>query len=109
MPHPPSGYEQQRSTSRTAEKDGVVEGTQLIVLDGPDGQVTVAAERSDQTADRFAALDGKATTIDGHDAVELDDGLAFLTDDGLLVIVRGDAKVSDDDVKSIAEAVEVAK
>ncbi len=62
VPHPPSGYEQLRSTSRTAEKDGVVEGTQLIVLDGADGQITVAAERGDQSADRFAALGRQ-----GHD------------------------------------------
>ena len=34
-------------------------------------------------------------------------GVAFLTDDGLLVIVRGGAQVSDDDVKAVAEAVEV--
>ena len=107
VPHPPSGYEQLRSTSRTAEKDGVVEGTQLIVLEGAAGQITVAAERGDQSADRFAALDGKSTTINGNKAVALDHGVAFLTDDGLLVIVRGGAQVSNDDVKAVAEAVEV--
>jgi S1-C subfamily serine protease len=107
VPDPPSGYEQLRSTSRTAEKAGVVEGTQLIVLEGADGQITVAAERGDQTADRFAALDGKASTINGSKAVVLDHGLAFLTDDGLLVVVRGGAQVPDDDVKAVAEAVEV--
>ena len=37
----------------------------------------------------------------------MDHGYAFLTDDGLLVIVRGGAQVSDSDVKAVAEAVEV--
>jgi hypothetical protein len=37
----------------------------------------------------------------------MDNGVAFLTDDGLLVIVRGGAQVPDSDVKAVAEAVEV--
>ena len=53
------------------------------------------------------ALDGTSTTITGNKAVALDHGVAFLTDDGLLVIVRGGAQVSNDDVKAAAEAVEV--
>ena len=61
VPSPPKGYTQARSTARTAEKSGRLEGTQLIVLEGDSGQITVAAERSDQTNDSFAALKGKAT------------------------------------------------
>ena len=47
VPSPPKGYTQSRSTARTAEKGGQLEGTQLIVLEGDSGQITVAAERSD--------------------------------------------------------------
>ena len=74
VPSPPKGYTQARSTARTAEKSGGLEGTQLIVLEGDSGQITVAAERSDQTNDRFAALKGKATQINGHKAVAMDHG-----------------------------------
>ena len=107
VPNPPSGYEQLRSTSKTEERNGTTEGTQLIVLEGPDGQVTVAAERTDRTADRFADLGGTEVTINGEQGGELDQGVAFLTDDGLLVLVRGGAQVSMDDVQAVAEAVEV--
>ena len=107
VPNPPSGYEQLRSTSKTEERNGTTEGTQLIVLEGPDGQVTVAAERTDRTADRFADLGGTEVTINGEQGVELDQGVAFLTDDGLLVLVRGGAQVSMDDVQAVAEAVEI--
>jgi putative serine protease PepD len=107
VPEPPAGYEQLRSTTRTEENGGVVEGTQLIVLEGPDGQVSVAAERSADTADRFADLEGSETTVNGQPAIEMDNGIAFLTDDDLLVIVRGGGQVSADDVAAVAEAVEV--
>ena len=107
VPEPPTGYEQLRSTTRTEENGGVVEGTQLIVLEGPDGQVSVAAERSADSADQFAELEGDETTVNGQQAVAMDNGIAFLTDDGLLVIVRGGGQVSQDDVTAVAEAVEV--
>ena len=107
VPEPPSGYEQLRSTTRTEENGSVVEGTQLIVLEGPDGQVSVAAERSADSADQFAELEGDETTVNGQEAVAMDNGIAFLTDDGLLVIVRGGGQVSQDDVTAVAEAVEV--
>ena len=85
----------------------MVEGTQLIVLEGPDGQVSVAAERSADSEDQFAELEGEETTVNGQRAVAMDNGIAFLTDDGLLVIVRGGGQVSQDDVTAVAEAVEV--
>jgi putative serine protease PepD len=107
VPQPPDGYDQLRSTTRTEENGSVVEGTQLIVLEGPDGQVSVAAERSDGSAGRFADLDGRETTVNGQEAIEMDNGIAFLTDDDLLVIVRGGGQVSQDDVAAVAEAVEV--
>jgi hypothetical protein len=107
VPEPPAGYEQLRSTARTEESGSTVEGTQLIVLEGPDGQVSVAAERSADSADRFAGLDGSETTVNGQKAIEMDNGIAFLTDDDLLVIVRGGGQVSEDDVAAVAEAVEV--
>jgi S1-C subfamily serine protease len=105
----PSGYEQLRSSSHTTEKNGVVEGTQLIVLKGADGEVTIAAERSDQTKEHFDALQGDATTVAGHDAKQIEDGLAWMPEDDLLVIIHADADVSKDDVKAIAAAVEVVK
>jgi hypothetical protein len=107
VPEPPAGYEQLRSTTRTEENGGVLEGTQLIVLEGPDGQVSVAAERSADSADRFADLEGSETTVNGQQAIEMDNGIAFLTDDDLLVIVRGGGQVPEDDVAAVAEAVEV--
>jgi hypothetical protein len=69
--------------------------------------VSVAAERSDGSAGRFADLDGRETTVNGQEAIEMDNGIAFLTDDDLLVIVRGGGQVSQDDVAAVAEAVEV--
>ena len=107
VPEPPAGYEQLRSTTRTEDNAGMVEGTQLIVLEGPDGQVSVAAERSADSEDQFAELEGEETTVNGQRAVAMDNGIAFLTDDGLLVIVRGGGQVPQDDVAAIAEAVEV--
>jgi S1-C subfamily serine protease len=109
VPEPPAGYEQLRSTSRTEENNGTVEGTQLIVLEGPDGQVSVAAERNADSADRFAGLEGRETSVNGQQAIEMDNGIAFLTDDDLLVIVRGGGQVSEDDVAAVAEAVEVQR
>jgi putative serine protease PepD len=109
VPNLPSGYEQLRSSSHTSKKNGVVEGTQLIVLKGGDGEVTIAAERSDQTKDHFDALQGDATKVGGHDAKQIQDGLAWMADSDLLVIIHADAKVSKDDVKAVAEAVEVVK
>jgi putative serine protease PepD len=109
VPQPPSGYEQARSSSHTSENDGVVQGTQLIVLTGPDGQVTIAAERSDETKDHYDALEGDATEIGGQDGKEIDDGVAWLADGDVLVIIHADSNVSKDDVKAIAEAVEVVK
>jgi S1-C subfamily serine protease len=107
VPEPPAGYEQLRSTTRTEENGGTVEGTQLIVLEGPDGQVSIAAERSGDSSDRFADLEGRDTTVNGQQAIETDNGIAFLTDDDLLVIVRGGGQVSEDDVAAVAAAVEV--
>ena len=45
--------------------------------------------------------------MNGQQAVAMDNGIAFLTDDDLLVIVRGGGQVSQDDVTAVAEAVEV--
>jgi hypothetical protein len=69
--------------------------------------VSVAAERSADTAERFADFEGSETTVNGQQAIEMDNGIAFLTDDDLLVIVRGGGQVSGDDVMAVAEAVEV--
>jgi len=109
VPNLPDGYTQDRSTSNTSEDGGVVKGTQLIVLNGPHGAVTIAAERTDGAKDRFSALKGDKTTIGGHDAVVTSSGVAFMPDSDLLVIVHGASGVSSSDLKAVAEAVEVVK
>jgi hypothetical protein len=79
------------------------------VLQGPNGAITIAAERGDGTKDRFDSLDGTKTTIDGHAGLTTADSVAFMPDTDLLVVVHGDQGVSQSDLKAVAEAVEVVK
>ena len=47
--------------------------------------------------------------MNGQEAKEITDGVAWLADDDLLVKVTGDTFVVEDDVRTIAEAIEVVE
>ena len=107
VPSPPKGYTQERTTPAPRRTGGQLEGTQPIVLAGARARSPSPPSAATRRTTASTTSTGKATQINGHKAVAMDHGYAFLTDDGLLVMVRGGAQVSDSDVKAIAEAVEV--
>jgi hypothetical protein len=95
--------------STTSGADGL-EGRQDVVLAGPDGKVAIVAERGEDARARFDDLDGQSTEVAGHEAKEIDGGgLAWMADDDLLVVLKADAGVASEDIRQLADSIEVIR
>jgi putative serine protease PepD len=106
----PDGWSQERSSVSTSSGADGLEGRQDVVLAGPDGKVAIVAERGEDARARYDALDGEATEVAGQEAKELDGGgVAWMADDDLLVVLKADDGVVPEDLRQLADSIEVIR
>lgn len=103
----PSGYTQQRSSARTSSNGGNDEGTHEILVRGPKGNVAIVATRGASAKDTYEKLDGVETNVAGTTGKAIEGGVAWMAGDDLLVVINADDGVPNDDVLSVADAVQV--
>jgi putative serine protease PepD len=106
----PSGYSEGSTQVSTTQTSKGVAGTQTTKIDGSNGSVTVAAERSTKAKSRYDGMDGDKVSVNGTSGKQLSSGaIAWMADGDLLVIVTPAKGVPAKDVKAIAESVEVIR
>jgi putative serine protease PepD len=106
----PDGWSQERSSVSTSSGPDGLEGRQDVVLAGPAGKVAIVAERGGDARARYDALDGGATEVAGHEAKEIDGGgVAWMADDDLLVVLKADGGVAPEDIRQLADSIEVIR
>ena len=103
----PDGYQQARSSAHTSQDGGSDAGTHEIVVSGPKGNVAIVATRGPDASSAYDKLKGDAADVAGTTGKAIGNGVAWMADDDLLVVINADKGVPHDDVLAIADAVQV--